>query len=1100
MKGRHCAESWIKHVTGDDLNQGEDAEVHDNTYMAVLSKDTVFKKTDFSTVPNGAKIPPKHCVLYTLDSDQTFMFPYNQQNKSPASQRREQQESLNRIIDENRTDGDRIKEDDDSLPPPTPLAPDPPPPVPPKPDHLPPLNCKPPALRTRVASTKDSQTNRPKTLPKPKHMSVPVVKVDLPNESDDEEHNYASTPDCTPPVPPKFDPSYDDAETQESPDSEHSNSIASRSPQRPLSDVIEESIENIATVVAGESKPVEKGSYTIQNEHKNEFRDKPLPPIPNGEAEDESEEDGEDEEDNISHESEYEPIRTEEEINQSKISNEGHNVVNEPGKSEKEAVSETNRDSGTSLNSDGKTDMVNGHCSRDSASADSVDVAGSMTPGSVENNADSGIDTPASPSLAISMAIEVPHPNTLKRDKQEKPPQLRPRGPQGEVPSYRSDSDTESDDSYYEDIDMLSQHSPSGRSLSCAYLDPKSYARALEQAILLHTADRESKLSTTTDKPQVDAQDRVLVHKGELFIADFDVAFTRNEQSNEQEKEEMESWLNVTLCYDKLGRAFYIPTELLRKHGDPEGEPWFYPIEISSRQAAFFLSEEKQEGCFVVYKPITKAGKVVYNLSVCRSTGDVIHYHIVENTHGDVMIENHDHSFMNVRDLITYFQRNKSGLVCRLRRPLKEAKLPISPGYHYDIKWEVNRSALSLTGQIIGRGHFGVVCAGLYHKLPVAVKVLQSSDVTPKEQDEFLEEAKNLMKLKHEHVLRLVGVSCTAMPFFIVTEYVTKGNLGDCLREGTIPIDNVDILFDLCIQLTAAMNYLEGLQYMLHRDLAARNCFIADDMCLKLGDFGRARYVTDDYYQAPRSEKIAVKWSPPEVLSEFTYSTKSDVWSLGVVYWEIFSGGGRPYATLSPEQAAIYVVEGGRLEKPAYCTADLYALMKHCWKQNPKDRLTIANLYDRLKNKSCLLYGTVRQRESTGSDSGSVIGKNSSPAAVTPNTSFKTRPTTPKSKQRKTVYLDSRTEELAREAIREAAAAEGTASRGSRERLHTSSSETSLISSVSSAQKDDMTRGDKIRKSLRKIIQGKQKRKSRSDSREGEKTPTKTAPNVYFHS
>ena len=125
MKGRQCAESWIKHVTGDGLNHGDDGEARDNTYMAVLSKDTVFKKTDISTVPNGVKMPPKYCVVYTLDADQTFMFPYKQQNKSPATQRKEQQESLNRLVDGNRADTDRLKEDDDSLPPPTPLAPDP---------------------------------------------------------------------------------------------------------------------------------------------------------------------------------------------------------------------------------------------------------------------------------------------------------------------------------------------------------------------------------------------------------------------------------------------------------------------------------------------------------------------------------------------------------------------------------------------------------------------------------------------------------------------------------------------------------------------------------------------------------------------------------------------------------------------------------------------------------------------------------------------------------------------------------------------------------------------------------------------------------------
>lgn len=1092
MKGRHSAESYIKHVTGKGAGDPDDADGRDNTYMAVLAKETVFKKTEFSAVPSGVKMPPKQCVLYTVDTDQSFAFPFPHRDRSLQ---RDHKFTVNHALNES-THSFRMKEDDDSLPPPTPMAPEPPPPVPPKPDHLPPLNSRPPVLRTRVkesSENKDNQQNqtaaeRPKTLPKPKHMSgVPAVKVDIAPDSDEDEHGYSSTPDCTPPVPPKFDLNKDDVDA--SLKAEHSNGDSPpKSPQRPLSDVIEESIEILPTTTAEETKPVENG-------HATDFPNKPLPPVPDEDEEEEEGTEDDHEEDNVSCESEYEPIMTKEEINSTVIAE----VHEEPRRHEDEASGETNRDSGTSLESEEKVELMNGHCAKDSASADSVEVATQSSADNIAGN-DSGIDTPIS-SLALSMLMEVPHPNTLKRgartEKSEKPPpQLRPRS--SELHDDRSDTASQSDDSYYEDIDMLSQHSPSGRSLSCAYLDPKSYARALEQAILLHTADRESQLSTSSDRVQVDTTDRILVPKGELFIAECDVAYTPCEQNNEAEKEETEAWANVKLCYDKLGRAFYVPADLLRKHGDPEGEPWFYPIEISSRQAAFFLSEEKQEGCFVVYKPITNS-RVVFNLSVCRHTGDVVHYHIVENAHGDVMIENHDQSFMNVRDLVQYFQGNKSGLICRLRRPLKEAKLPVTPGYHFDVKWEVKRKALLLSDQIIGRGHFGVVCAGHYHKIPVAVKVLQNAEASTKDQDDFLDEAKNLMRLKHEHVVRLVGVSCTAAPFFIVTELVSKGNLRDCLRESRIPTENMDFLFDLCIQLTAAVNYLESLQYMLHRDLASRNCLVSDDMCLKLGDFGRARYVTDDTYQAPRSEKVAVKWCAPEVLCSFIYSTKSDVWSMGVVYWEIFSGGARPYASLSAEQTAIYVAEGGRLEKPPYCSHDLYALMKCCWRLNPRDRPTVANLYDRLRSKSCLSYGPVKPRESTGSDSASVLTKASAsalPAQSTP-VNGKAKPTTPTSKQRKTVYLDSRSEELAREALRDAGAAAAAADAGSRERLQTSSSETSLISSVSSAHKDDLTRGDKIRKSLRKIIQGKQKRKSRPNSTDGAKTPTKTAPNVY---
>ena len=1122
LRGRQGGESWIKHVTGPASGEEESPD-KDNTYMATLTKDTVFKKIEQTQVPSGVKMPPKNCDIYIVDPDQSFSAGYKPQKSIAAQQKDFETSMLGQRHAFDRMDGGGF-EDEDLMPPPTPLAPDPPPPVPPKPDHLPPLSSRPPTLKVRTGSIKRQNSapdsdrhSKPKPLPKPQNVSVTATKV-MPSEHSAEEDTQSpgSTPDCTPPVPPKFEHSYQDAaplegdsesendEDIENDSSEHSN--LARSPKRPLSGIIEESVENIPGVINKKDHTKEENIKTID-----EFPDKPLPPIPNGEADDDTDEEG-------SYESEYEPIRTEDEIREQREKSETKSAT----ESEKDSGVQSNRDSGASLEDEKSSTLT-----EQSANQMKEEIA---SPTSIDT-ADSGIDAPSSP-LALSMAMEVPVPAGLQKEqemeKDEKKeeenekkntlkhsspaPEIKPRisgFSQADVEVEPNSDDSSSDDSYYEDIDMMSIHSPSGRSLSCqSYLDPKSYARALEQAILLHSADKVSKHSSGQESDITQhSTDRIQLPKGELFIADMDLAFTVPEQNPDVEQpENLDSWNNVKLCYDKLGRAYYMNQDCLRKHGDPEGEPWFYPIEMSSRQAALFLSEEKLDGCFVVYKPITKNSKVLYNMSVCRGSGDVVHYHIVENAHGDVMVENHDHSFMNVRDLVTYFTRNKSGLVCRLKRPLKEAKMPINPGYHYDIKWEMNRNALSLTGQIIGRGHYGVVCAGLYHKLPVAVKVLQSSDASIADQDDFIEEAKNLMLLKNENIVRILGVSCTALPFFLVTEYVTKGNLRDCLRDNRIPSDDLDTLFALCIQLTAAMNYLEGLRFMLHRDLAARNCLIADDMCLKLGDFGRARFVTDDSYQASKSEKIAVKWSSPEVLVDHMYSTKSDVWSLGVVYWEIFSGGDRPYASLSSEQTAIYVTEGGRLEKPPGCSHDLYQLMKSCWKQSPKDRPSMAHLYDRLKSKSSLYYGPAKPRENTGSDSGSVgATRHSATLPITPTSSYKGNPSTPKSKARKTVYLDSRTEELAREAMKDSRSQHDTtaSSQGSRERLQTSSSETSLASTLSASQnKDDLTRGDKIRKSLRKMITGKHKRKKSESSamRDGEKTPNRTTANVYHHS
>jgi len=93
--------------------------------------------------------------------------------------------------------------------------------------------------------------------------------------------------------------------------------------------------------------------------------------------------------------------------------------------------------------------------------------------------------------------------------------------------------------------------------------------------------------------------------------------------------------------------------------------------------------------------------------------------------------------------------------------------MPITPGYDYPVKYELEVAHLSLTGKILGKGYFGVVCSGSYRSVPVAVKVLQRSDSSVSDEEEFLEEAKTMMGLTHENVVRLIGVRCTIQPMFI---------------------------------------------------------------------------------------------------------------------------------------------------------------------------------------------------------------------------------------------------------------------------------------------------------------------------------------------
>ncbi|ELT99444.1 hypothetical protein CAPTEDRAFT_172510 [Capitella teleta] len=606
---------------------------------------------------------------------------------------------------------------------------------------------------------------------------------------------------------------------------------------------------------------------------------------------------------------------------------------------------------------------------------------------------------------------------------------------------------------------------------STSYLDPRSYVKSSDKSGKFDKF-KDGKFNFTP--ADLDIPKRILLKKDDHLVAENSEVFTPTEDVCRESP--LHQFLSVSLAFDKSGSAFYIPTNLLKRYGDPEGESWFYPIPLSSRQATLFLEAEKQEGCFVVYRAMNS--NVAYNLSVCRKNGDVVHYHIVENNHGDVMIRGHDHSFMNIQNLVKFFQGNKSQLATRLRRPLKEARLPIIPGYHYDARYELNRSSLNLTGKIIGKGHFGVVCSAVYRSSTVAVKVLQRSDLTTTDEDDFIEEARVMMGLKHDHVVRLLGVSCTAKPFFIVTEFISRGSLRDCLRQHNLPAESIDIFFDLCIQVTAAMYYLESQKYLLHRDVAARNFLLTEDMCVKLSDFGRACFVNDDNYQAAKSEKISIKWAAPEVLLNSTYSTKSDVWSIGVVYWEIFSAGARPYTEMSSEQATMYVIEGGRLDKPVGCSPDLYSIMKQCWRELPEERPSFTALYDKLKSKSSIYYVRTVRAEKTASlplTTSMKVSSPNKPKLMTP----KSQTLKPTKSRKLTIGVDDAYGDDQLDYGRKVSTL------GSNQH-HSSSSEVSLASqNQMDTSKDDIDRGGLIRKSLRKIgvIRRPKKKNSKIDLR-----------------
>ncbi|XP_077786843.1 fibroblast growth factor receptor 3 isoform X3 [Podarcis muralis] len=295
---------------------------------------------------------------------------------------------------------------------------------------------------------------------------------------------------------------------------------------------------------------------------------------------------------------------------------------------------------------------------------------------------------------------------------------------------------------------------------------------------------------------------------------------------------------------------------------------------------------------------------------------------------------------------------------------VSELELPADP------KWELARSRLTL-GKPLGEGCFGQVvmaeAMGIDKEKPnkpitVAVKMLKD-DATDKDLSDLVSEME-MMKMigKHKNIINLLGACTQDGPLYVLVEYASKGNLREYLRARRPP--GMDYSFDTCKlpeeQLTfkdlvsCAYQVARGMEYLasqkcIHRDLAARNVLVTEDNVMKIADFGLARDVHNiDYYKKTTNGRLPVKWMAPEALFDRVYTHQSDVWSFGVLLWEIFTLGGSPYPGIPVEELFKLLKEGHRMDKPANCTHDLYMIMRECWHAVPSQRPTFKQLVEDL--------------------------------------------------------------------------------------------------------------------------------------------------------
>jgi len=258
-----------------------------------------------------------------------------------------------------------------------------------------------------------------------------------------------------------------------------------------------------------------------------------------------------------------------------------------------------------------------------------------------------------------------------------------------------------------------------------------------------------------------------------------------------------------------------------------------------------------------------------------------------------------------------------------------------------------------IVGDVITCGNFGEVYKGkLRQRDDTMVNVAIKSLKTLTDADDiqkFLREGVMMRGLDHPNVLQLLGVCVDtgvehgqSSPL-IILPYMKYGDLRTFLRDGNNVLTVLRLL-RFCGDVANGMAYLAEKKFV-HRDLAARNCMVSKSWQVKVADFGLSRDLFDrDYYKSSVKTQLPLKWMPPESIKYGRYTEKSDVWSYGIVCWEVMTRGAIPYPTIQAQEILTFLGDGSRMERPECCPFKLYNLMNQCWLEEPDTRPTFEQL------------------------------------------------------------------------------------------------------------------------------------------------------------
>ncbi|GAB1598516.1 plexin-A4-like isoform X1 [Argonauta hians] len=270
----------------------------------------------------------------------------------------------------------------------------------------------------------------------------------------------------------------------------------------------------------------------------------------------------------------------------------------------------------------------------------------------------------------------------------------------------------------------------------------------------------------------------------------------------------------------------------------------------------------------------------------------------------------------------------------------------------------VTRNKLDI-GELLGKGNFGVAYKSQFTKcdseppMTVTVKSLQGTNTDQKALQKFLKDSVIFKEMQHKNILPILGVCLTISDDpVVIVPYLETTDLRSHIRDSSKSL-SVCTLLDHGLQVADGMAYLSDLK-VIHHNLAARNCFLCDYKTVKITDIGLTNelFSKDFYFTEDHTAKLPVKWMAPESVEHFVFSIKTDVWSYGVVLWELLTRGVTPYPDVVPWDVHSYLQSGRRMQKPKHCPEFIYQLMLRCWQQQPDDRPTFSEICTTLRSVS----------------------------------------------------------------------------------------------------------------------------------------------------